>query len=251
MLSVLLKPRKRFGQHFLVDETTLDRIHDVLALQPEHHILEIGPGRGELTADILQATNNVVAIEIDRDLIRYLRERYPRLEVVQGDILEVDASMFRARRVVGNVPYNVSTPLLLRLASIVDCVDVHLMLQKEVVDRIAAIPRTKAWGRLSIKVQRLFDVLPLFVVDPSAFEPPPKVLSVFVRLTYKPSPLVVQDPVMFDTILRHAFSQRRKTLENSLRSFQVNWERVGVNPSLRGDQLTVAEYVSIADSASS
>ncbi len=248
MLRVLLKTRKRFGQHFLVAETTLARIHDGLAIQPEHHILEIGPGRGELTAEILRATNHVVAVEIDRDLTRYLREQYPRLEIVQADILKVDTLLFRARRVVGNVPYNVSTPLLLRLASIVDCVDVHLMLQKEVVDRIAAIPGTKAWGRLSVKIQRLFDVSPLFLVDPSAFEPPPKVMSAFVRLTYKPTPLEAHDPVLFDTILRHAFSQRRKTIANSLTSFQIDWERIGINSSLRADQLSVAEYISIADS---
>lgn len=251
MLRVLLKTRKRFGQHFLVDETTLARIHDVLAIQSDHQILEIGPGRGELTDEILQATNHVVAVEIDRDLTRHLRERYPRLNVIQADILKVDASLFRARRVVGNVPYNVSTPLLLRLASIVDCVDIHLMLQKEVVDRLAAIPGTKTWGRLSVKVQQSFEVLPLFVVNPDAFEPPPRVLSAFIRLTYKSAPLEAQDPALFDTILRQAFSQRRKTLANSLASFQIEWDSIGISPTLRADQLTVAEYVSIADSTRS
>ena len=246
----MLKPRKRFGQHFLLDQSTLARIHDVLAIRPEHRVLEIGPGHGELTAGFLQATKHVVAVEIDRDLARYLRQRFPHLEIIQADVLKMDASLFRGRRVIGNLPYNISSPLLLKFASTVGCIDIHLMLQQEVVDRLVAVPGTKAWGRFSVKIQQQFDVAPLFVVSPDAFEPPPQVVSAFIRLTYKHEPLIAQNPALFDAILRQAFSQRRKTLANSLVSFRIDWELVGISPTLRADQLNVAEYVRIADAIS-
>ncbi|MXZ43989.1 MAG: 16S rRNA (adenine(1518)-N(6)/adenine(1519)-N(6))-dimethyltransferase RsmA [Gammaproteobacteria bacterium] len=243
----MLKSRKRFGQHFLLDQGTRARIQDVLDIRPEHRVLEVGPGRGALTADILQATKHVVAVEIDRDLSRNLQDRFPQLELVEADILKVDESLFRLRRVVGNLPYNISTPLLLRLTSILDVVDIHFMLQKEVVDRMIAEPRTKAWGRLSVKMQQIFDVQPLFEVSPEAFEPPPRVLSAFVRLTYKPSPLIAQNPTLFDAILRQAFSHRRKTLANSLASFHIDWQRIDIDSTSRADQLTVQQYVEIAN----
>ena len=242
-----MKIRKRFGQHFLLDQSTQARIHDVLDIQPEHRVLEIGPGRGELTAGILQATKHIVAVEIDRDLSRQLRNRFPRLNIIEADVLTVDVSVFRAHRVVGNLPYNISTPLLLRLTSILDCVDIHFMLQKEVVERLIAIPGTKSWGRLSVKIQQIFDVQPLLDVSPEAFEPPPRVLSAFIRLTYKPEPLIAENPRLFDAILRQAFSHRRKTLANSLAQFQIDWDRVAINATSRADQLTVTEYVRIAD----
>lgn len=242
-----MKARKRFGQHFLQDPSTYARIHDVLDVQPEDRVLEIGPGRGELTAGILQATKHVVAVEIDRDLSQCLRARFPQLEVMEADVLSVDKSLFRARRVVGNLPYNISTPLLVRMTATVDCIDMHFMLQKEVVERLVANPGTKAWGRLSVKVQRVFDVRPLFDVDPEAFEPPPKVLSAFIRLTYRSDPLNPKNPQLFDAILRQAFSHRRKTIANSLASFPIAWEHIGIPRTLRADQLTVAQYVAIAD----
>lgn len=243
----MLKSRKRFGQHFLLDQTTRTRIQDVLDLRPEHRVLEVGPGRGALTSDILQATKHVVAVEIDRDLSRDLQGRFPQLELVEADVLTVDESLFRSRRVVGNLPYNISTPLLLRLTSILDVVDIHFMLQKEVVERMTAEPGTKAWGRLSVKMQQIFDVQPLFEVSPEAFEPPPRVLSAFVRLTYKSSPLIAQNPALFDAILRQAFSHRRKTLANSLASFHIDWQRTDIDSTSRADQLTVEQYVKIAD----
>ena len=249
MPDISLKTRKRFGQHFLRDCNTIVRIHDVLAIEPEHRILEIGPGRGELTSGILQVTNNVVAIEVDRDLTSFLRTRFPKLEVVQADVLEVDSSLYHARRIIGNLPYNISTPLLLRLATAVDCIDIHLMLQKEVVNRLVADPGTKAWGRLSVKIQQYFDVIPLFDVNPKAFEPPPKVVSSFIRLTKQRAPKLAQNPVLFDAIVRQAFSQRRKTIANSLVSYRIDWEQVGINVTKRADQLTVAEFVRITDAS--
>ncbi len=244
-----MKARKRFGQHFLQDASTHARIHDVLDVQPEDRVLEIGPGRGELTVGILRATENVVAVEIDRDLSRHLRVRFPQLEVVEADVLSVDASLFCGRRVLGNLPYNISTPLLIRMTEKVDCIDMHFMLQKEVVERLLAIPGTKAWGRLSVKIQRIFDVRPLFDVEPEAFDPPPKVLSAFIRMTYRPEPLTPKNLLLFDAILRQAFSQRRKTVENSLKSFQIDWAHIEIAETLRADQLTVAQYVRIADEA--
>lgn len=243
----MLKTRKRFGQHFLRDQSTLARIHDVLAVKLDHRVLEIGPGRGELTSGILEATEHVIVVEVDRDLASYLQGRFPNLEVVQADVLEIDSSLLSSRRIVGNLPYNISTPLLLKFAAAVDCFDFHLMLQKEVVNRLVAVPGTKEWGRLSIKVQQMFDVVPLFDVSPSAFEPPPKVESSFVRLTNSRNPRVAQDSELFDSILRQAFSQRRKTIANSLSSFRIEWDRVGVDSTKRADQLSVEEYVRIAD----
>ena len=242
-----MKARKRFGQHFLHDAGTLAKIHDALNVQPEDRVIEIGPGRGELTTGILRATNNVVAVEIDRDLSRQLRERFPRLKVIDADVLSLEASSFRGRRVLGNLPYNISTPLLIRMTATDDCIDLHFMLQKEVVERLLAVPGTKEWSRLSVKVQRIFNVQPLFDVEPAAFEPPPTVLSAFIRMTYKPDPLTPKIESLFDTILRQAFSQRRKTIANSLKSFQVDWARIGISRTLRADQLTVAQYVRIAD----
>jgi len=242
-----VKARKRFGQHFLYDASTHARIHDVLNVQPEDRVLEIGPGRGELTVGILQATKNVVAIEIDRDLSRHLRTKFPKLEVVEADVLSVDPSLFRGRRVVGNLPYNISSPLLIRMTATLDCIDMHFMLQREVVERLVAIPGTKAWGRLSVKIQRVFDVCPLFDVEPEAFEPRPKVLSAFIRMTYRREHLTPKNLLMFDAILRQAFSQRRKTIANSLASFQIDWAQIGIAGTLRADQLTVAQYVRIAD----
>lgn len=242
-----MKARKRFGQHFLHDTSTHARIHDLLDVQPEDRVLEIGPGQGELTAGILQATKNVVAVEIDRDLSRHLRVRFPQLEVVEADVLSVDTSVFRGRRVLGNLPYNISTPLLIRMTETLDCIDMHFMLQKEVVERLVAIPGTKAWGRLSVKIQRIFDVIPLFDVEPDAFEPPPTVLSAFIRMTYRPEPLIPKNLLRFDAILRQAFSHRRKTIANSLASFQIDWAHIGVVETLRADQLTVAQYVRITD----
>lgn len=243
----MLKSRKRFGQHFLVDQYTLARIHDELAIRPDHRVIEIGPGHGELTTGILRATSHVAAIELDRDLTKNLRVRYPQLEVIQADVLSVDVSVFRAKRVVGNLPYNISTQFLLRLATTIECLDVHVMLQKEVVDRLVAAPGTKSWGRLSVKIQRQFDIVSLFEVPPRAFKPPPRVLSAFIRLTHKVNPRTAQNPEAFDEILKSAFSQRRKTIANSLASFAVDWSRAQVNPTSRADQLTVENYINIAN----
>ncbi|MYD44747.1 MAG: 16S rRNA (adenine(1518)-N(6)/adenine(1519)-N(6))-dimethyltransferase RsmA [Gammaproteobacteria bacterium] len=242
-----MKVRKRFGQHFLQDPSTQARILDALDVQPEDRVLEIGPGRGELTAGIFQATNNIVAVEIDRDLCRHLRSRFPQLEVVEADILSGDAALFRARRVVGNLPYNISTALLIRMTATIDCVDMHFMLQKEVVERLVAKPGTKAWGRLSVKIQRVFNVRPLFDVAPEAFKPPPRVLSAFIRLTHKSDPLNPKNLCLFDAILRQAFGHRRKIIANSLAAFHIDWEHIGIPETLRADQLTVAQYVRIAD----
>ena len=246
-----MKARKRFGQHFLQDPSTQARIHDVLNVQSKDHVLEIGPGRGELTAGILRATKHVVAVEIDRDLSRNLRTRFPQLTVIEADVLSLDASLFRTRRVVGNLPYNISTPLLIKMTATVDCIDMHFMLQKEVVERLVAIPGTKGWGRLSVKIQRIFNVQQVFDVDPEAFKPSPKVSSTFVRLTYKSNPLHPKNPGLFDAILRQAFSHRRKTIANSLASFHIDWEHIGVSKTLRADQLTVAQYVTISDESTS
>ena len=179
-------PRKRFGQHFLTDASVLQRIVTEIAPVPDDLFVEIGPGEGVLTTRILSVVARMHAIEIDRDLAGRLRERFGQagLDLVEGDALDFDFSSLPPRlRVIGNLPYNISTPLIFHLCDFAErFVDMHFMLQKEVVERMAARPSTPAYGRLSVMTQFWFAVQPLFVVPPGAFRPPPKVDSMVVRL---------------------------------------------------------------------
>jgi len=246
--------RKRFGQHFLHDPAVIDRI--VTALDPHsgEHLVEIGPGRGALTQRLLGRSDCTLdAIEIDRDLAAALRERFTvahgALHV--GDALEFDfTALARARggalRIVGNLPYNISTPLLFHLARFADRVrDLHFLLQKEVVDRMVARPSTPAYGRLSVMLQVRFAMAKLFEVGPGAFRPPPKVDSALVRLV----PLAQApdgDAGLLEKIVREAFSARRKTLRNALPLAPGDYAALGIEPGLRPENLAPADYVRIA-----
>ena len=241
-------PRKRFGQHFLVDQDVIDHIHRVIAIRESDAVLEVGPGRGALTAGLLNSTESLSAIEIDRDLVAELRSRFRTGCFVEADVLSVSSEIFRNKRIVGNLPYNISTNLLLRLVSLNDFLDMHLMLQKEVVDRMTAEPCSKRWGRLSVKVQRCWEIFRHFDVDAGAFEPQPKVTSSFVRIVPLSDPIEVLDERTFDNVLRSAFSQRRKKLANSLSQFDIRWEALGISELKRADQLGVEEYAAIANS---
>ena len=244
MRSSSHRPRKRFGQHFLHDRNVLQKIIGAISPQPEDLIIEIGPGEGALTR-LLFGTARLEVIEIDRDLAAQLRKDFPDLAVHVEDALEFDYARFaHGMRLVGNLPYNISTPLLFHLASHADRVrDMHFMLQREVVERMVAAPSTAQYGRLSVALQVRFRMKKLFSVAAGAFRPPPKVESAVVRL----EPLGERpraDWPRFDDILRRAFSARRKQLRNALPG--VDLGALGIDPRLRAEDLSPADYVRIA-----
>ncbi len=220
------RPRKRFGQHFLRDAAILQRLVAAIAPAPGEQLIEIGPGRGALTEPLLARGARILAVEIDRDLCALLQAKFaqqPQFSLVQGDALHIDyraAAGVGDLRLVGNLPYNLSTPLLFAaMAQREGIADMHFMLQREVVERLAAIPGTKAYGRLSVMVQYYCQVEPLFDVPASAFSPPPKVESAVVRLRPRAAPeTVAADPLQFERVVNLCFQQRRKTLRNCLKA---------------------------------
>ena len=246
-------PRKRFGQHFLHDPYVLSRIVESIAPQAGDALVEIGPGEGALTRPLLERTPQLTVIEIDRDLAAALAAEFPpeRLKVIVADALDFDFSALpTALRVVGNLPYNVSTPLLFHLAGFAERVrDMHFMLQREVVDRMAAKHSTPEYGRLSVMLQRRFRVQRLFRVPPGAFRPPPKVESAVVRLTPLPvSEIAAVDEKVFGTVVTRAFGARRKTLRNALSSLidAASLGRLGIDPGLRPENVSPDDYIRIA-----
>jgi 16S rRNA (adenine1518-N6/adenine1519-N6)-dimethyltransferase len=247
------RPRKRYGQHFLHDRRVIERIVAAIDPQPGQPLVEIGPGLGALTAPLVERLGHLHVVEIDRDLIARLREAFPpdRLTIHAGDALEFDfAALPGPLRVVGNLPYNVSTPLLFHLAPCADHLrDGHFMLQREVVERMVARSATADYGRLSVMLQYRFDMAKLFLVASGAFSPPPKVDSAIVRITPKPvRALAGADEPRFAAIVTRAFSMRRKTLRNALAGWlaPAQLEQCGVDPGLRPEVLTVDDYVRLA-----
>ena len=241
-----MKPRKRFGQHFLHDPGVLKRIVEAIAPARDDVVVEIGPGEGALTRPLLERLERLTAIEIDRDLAAGLRA--DKLTVIRADALEFDfSSLPPGMRIVGNLPYNISTPLLFHLAGYADRVrDMHFMLQREVVDRMVAKHSTPAYGRLSVMLQTRFAMQKLFKVAPGAFRPPPKVESAVVRLVpLKEAPAC--DAALFEKIVREAFSARRKTLRNALPLEPQDYEELGIDPKLRPENLSPADYVRITN----
>ena len=226
------------------------RIHHALAIQLNDRFVEIGPGRGALTRDLATATAELTLIELDRDFADNLQLRFPDAELHTMDVLDVPLDTFAACRVVGNLPYNISTPLLLYLLEEPRIVDMHFMLQKEVALRLAAVPGEKAWGRLSVIAQYRCHIEPLFTVPASSFRPAPKVESMFVR--FKPFVLkhAAKDFQTYSAVVKTAFSQRRKTLANSLSSYPIDWEVLGLDSRMRADHASVNDYVSIANHVS-
>jgi len=217
-------------------------------------LVEIGPGLGALTAPLLERVDQLHVIEIDRDIVATLRQRFApdRLIIHQGDVLEFDlATLGSGLRVIGNLPYNISTPILFHLTALAHMIkDAHFMLQREVVERMAAPPGSAAYGRLSVMLQYRWDIEPLFDVSPSAFTPQPKVWSSVVRMAPYPAlPHPCRDEAVFAEVVALAFGQRRKTLRNALRTRISEAEIVdlGIDPGARGETLGVAEFVGIAD----
>jgi 16S rRNA (adenine1518-N6/adenine1519-N6)-dimethyltransferase len=236
------RPRKRFGQHFLHERQVLARIVDAIAPRPGECIVEIGPGEGALSAPLIERARELHAIELDRDLAARLREM-PGLTVHEADALEFDFACFApGMRLVGNLPYNISTPLLFHLAGYAERVrDMHFMLQLEVVERMVAAPGTAAYGRLSVALQARFAMEKLFAVSRGAFRPAPKVESAVVRLVPLPRMLEI-DPAL----LRQAFSARRKQLRNALPLSAPEYERLGIDAHLRPGDLSPADYARIS-----
>ena len=232
--------RKRFGQHFLHDPRVLARIVDAIAPSANEPLVEIGPGEGALTVPLLERVKHLDVIEIDRDLAARLRE-LPGVTVHEADALEFDFAQFPAgMRLVGNLPYNISTPLLFHLARYADRVrDLHFMLQLEVVERMVAKPSTAEYGRLSVALQARFRMEKLFNVSKGAFRPPPKVESAVVRLVPLAKPLEIDED-----LLRRAFSARRKQLKNALPG--VDFERAGIDPALRPENLSPEDYARLS-----
>ena len=247
------QPRKRFGQNFLQDNGVIADIVAAIRPVPGERVVEIGPGLGALSRPLLVALGRLDAIEIDRDLAATLQEQFgPKLSLHQGDVLNFDFHILgNDLRIVGNLPYNISTPLLFHLAKFApDIRDIHVMLQKEIVQRMIAAPGDTNFSRLSVMVQYRFSVELLIEVPPTAFNPAPKVDSAVVRLIpLQPLPHVACDEKVFAQVVAMAFSQRRKTLRNSLSACLSSDDlaRIGIAPTARAQELTVAQFVAIAD----
>jgi len=249
-----MNARKRFGQHFLTDAYCLQQLQGFINPEPNDHIIEIGPGRGALTQQLVGLCRTLDLIEIDRDLIPILLRRFGnQVQLHEADALKFDLrklSHHNALRIVGNLPYNISTPLIFHFFNYLDMIeDMHFLLQKEVVDRITAPPGSRTYGRLSIKAQYYCDATPLLTVGPELFEPKPKVNSAFLRLTPKQPLLLIQSMSQFDNLVQQAFSQRRKTLRNSLKQW-ISAEKLkslDIDPEARPETLKVVDFVRISN----
>jgi len=249
------RARKQFGQHFLVDQNILDRIIQSIKPVRGERIVEIGPGQGAMTARVLRHVNKMEAIEIDYDLVQMLKAQYPGLILYTCDILKFDFTRLNAEnntlRIIGNLPYNISTPILFLLLKNIHLIkDMHLMLQKEVVDRMVAVPGNKIYGRLSVMLQPFFRMQRIIDIPPQAFAPPPKVDSAFVRMipvTNKGAAIL--NPAHYELLVRAAFAQRRKTLRNTLKGL-LDAEAIsslGIDPAVRAETLSIEQFAALAN----
>jgi 16S rRNA (adenine1518-N6/adenine1519-N6)-dimethyltransferase len=249
------RPRKRFGQHFLTDPGVIDAIVAAIAPAARDRIVEIGPGPGAITAPLAQRCRELHAIELDRDLAGRLQERFmpdPQVHIHEADALNFDfSSLGVGLRVVGNLPYNISTPLLFHLIDYRDCIeDMHFMLQKEVVDRMAAAPGSRTYGRLTVMLACRFDIEALFEVDRLSFDPPPDVTSAVVRLRpLSAGTFDIRDERCLARVVAEGFAQRRKTLRNALRRLATVEDLVasGIEPGLRAEAVAVGEWINLAN----
>ena len=251
------RQRKRFGQNFLHDPVIIHKIINAIRPLRTDDLLEIGPGQGAITCPLLEATGKLTVVELDRDLIGPLKARcntLGELTVHSADALSFDFCAVADQqmlRVIGNLPYNISTPLLFHLLDQYQCIsDMHFMLQKEVVERMAASPGSGRYGRLSVMLQQRCRVTPLFTIGSGAFKPPPRVESAFVRLEPYSQPIVqVTNQSAFETLVKQAFSQRRKTLRNSLRDLldAEDISRLGIDPAARAESLDIEDFAALAN----
>lgn len=246
--------RKRFGQHFLTDEGVIEAIVRSIAPQRDDAVIEIGPGLSALTEPLLAALNHLTVVEIDRDLAARLRQQHPRerLTVVQGDALDIDfAGLGERLRIVGNLPYNISSPLLFHLMAYAEqVIDQHFMLQREVIDRMVAAPSSSDYGRLSVMLQSRYRMHKLFDVAPESFDPPPRVVSAVVRMV--PLPASRRQPrsdQAFEKLVARAFAQRRKMLRRGLADWTplIDWDALAIAPTARAEELSVDQFIALAD----
>lgn len=247
-------PRKRFGQNFLIDEGIIDRIVQTIHPAAGQHLVEIGPGLGALTRSLVQSQAQLTLVELDRDLVIELQRQFgdtPALEIISADALKTDFISFSSGeklRIIGNLPYNISSPLLFHLVSQLDVIeDMHFMLQREVVNRITASPGSGDWGRLGIMLQFYCETEKLLDVPPGAFNPPPKVDSAVVRLKPRPNPPKDVDPKNLEIVVRTAFNNRRKTLRNCLKAL-IDADALAaldIDPQARPETLSLEDFVRI------
>lgn len=250
--------RKRFGQNFLHDKQIIDGIVSAINPKDGENLIEIGPGLGALTEPVCENVSQLTVVELDRDLAKRLRSHpfiQDKLTIIEADALNHDFSELfdgeRKLRVFGNLPYNISTPLMFHLFSHINVIsDMHFMLQKEVVNRLAAGVGDKNYGRLSIMAQYYCQVMPVLHVSPGAFNPPPKVDSAVVRLIpHAKLPVTVADKQVLDQVVSAAFNQRRKTIRNSLKNYmdEAQLEALGLNPTARAENLSLSDFALIAN----
>jgi 16S rRNA (adenine1518-N6/adenine1519-N6)-dimethyltransferase len=246
--------KKKFGQNFLKDAAIIHGIIQSINPLTSDLLIEIGPGLGALTKPLLEKTNRLLAIELDRDIVGWIENEYSKknITVFNEDVLNFNFNQFDQKiRIVGNLPYNISTPILFKcIDNILIIKDLHFMLQKEVVDRMIAIPSSPEYGRLSVMLQYYFAMEHLLDVPKESFEPEPKVESSFVRLIpYEQYPFIANNIEQFARIVKEAFSQRRKTIRNTLKSFitENDFEKIGINPQLRAENLSVSDFVKISN----
>jgi len=251
------RARKRFGQNFLISESVISQIIRAINVKQHQHIIEIGPGLGALTEPLVQSGTHLTAVELDRDLAERIEDKFSsnsNFQLICQDALKVDFSQIYGTeqnlRIIGNLPYNISTPLIFHLLKFADQItDMHFMLQKEVVARMAAAPSTSDYGRLSVMVQYHCDVEPIIQVPPGSFDPPPKVYSAVVRLSPKKPENLADSLDCLDRVVRSAFNNRRKTLRNTLKN-ELSAEQIesqGIDPGLRPENLSVANFVKLAN----
>jgi 16S rRNA (adenine1518-N6/adenine1519-N6)-dimethyltransferase len=247
-------PRKRFGQNFLIDTEIVSDIISAIHSASDDLLVEIGPGLAALTRPLLQTVDHLHVVEIDRNIVEHLQQQFAgdKLTIHSGDALEFDyASLGQNLRVVGNLPYNISTPLLFHLSQFTSSIrDLHFMLQKEVVERMVASPSSPHYGRLSVMLQCRFEMEQLFLVPPESFRPMPKVESAVVRLIPRRQPVIAPNrEKLFANIVSTAFSQRRKTLRNTLRQYLTpeDYAAIEIDPGLRAENLSVAQFSHITD----
>jgi 16S rRNA (adenine1518-N6/adenine1519-N6)-dimethyltransferase len=254
-MSAVHRPRKRFGQHFLIDSEVISQIVEAIAPIADDTLVEIGPGQGAITHALAARSRALHAIEFDRDLAAELRRHFAaneRVTVHEGDAMKFDyASLGEDLRIAGNLPYNISTPLLFHLVEYRGHIrDMHFMLQKEVVERITASPGNKAYGRLTVMLGCFMESVPLFDVGPDAFRPPPKVMSSVIRM--RPHATHVFDtgnPGALSRLVMHAFSKRRKTLRNALKGHvsDQQFADCGIDPGARPEQIAIAQWVALSN----
>ena len=257
-MSINHQARKRFGQNFLVDQQIIGQIVSAINPKVDDNLVEIGPGRAAITEHLIKLCPAMSVLELDRDLVEFLGEKfvgYEEFTIHSGDALKTDFSQLydnRELRLVGNLPYNISTPLLFHLLNVRHLIkDMHFMLQREVVDRIGAAPGTKAYGRLSVMIQYHCRVSPLIPVPPESFRPAPRVQSAVVRLKpHKTMPWVCDNEALLSNVVSQCFQQRRKTLRNCLRPLTDDLDSAAeiIDLSRRAEQLSVAEFVELTNS---